>query len=463
MQKIQGKKSIFISGLPKKVTESEITNFFSKFGNIERAKLKLINNKTNCAGYGFLECKDKATFDNICQIRKFELKKDVKITAEINFKGETLKIYKENLEMRKVYVIGIPQSAKDEEIKAVFEEQVGAVERAYTVKGRSRESKHYGFVIFEEVETALKALEMKKVKFKRYKLSCKKFEKKKRSKARSESRTVGKTGGAGGRSASLTFETNNLGENEDFLKLKGKMKNSLIVKNKKSKGKNGRNETLSKLPKIQEKSEKSSSSKSNPSPLLKKRPKNKNPKNYNLDLLEDFVLSEDEVNIHTPPQRPENIQNSNEETKSENSPEIDHELHSRCTECCPNYIRPATPTSSVEAEGGQSPDSPVGLGRIMLDNEFITKKLGISEVLEDPVSLEISNRRYGAYGGRGRRRDFWFGNYRRNLGFEGWRREIRYNVGTEAWRAKPRAPERMSPGVVEIELGKMDETQFFDF
>jgi len=61
--------------------------------------------------------------------------------------------------------------------------RAGPIERAYTIKEmKSKESKHYGYVIFQEVEGAKKALEIKKFRLGKHKLTCKPFTTKKKMK-----------------------------------------------------------------------------------------------------------------------------------------------------------------------------------------------------------------------------------------------------------------------------------------
>ena len=178
---ISTKNSIFISRLPADVSKASLRNTFSPFGEIERLKLKYIRNNTICAGYGFLECSTPEMMAEVVKASPF-IVDGAEIRCEVNERGTTLKHYKEDLNRRKVYVIGIPQSAKDEDLRAVFE-PIAKIERAYTVKeGRSKESKHYGFVICQDVEGAEKLLSARRFKMKKYKLTCKRFEKKTRKK-----------------------------------------------------------------------------------------------------------------------------------------------------------------------------------------------------------------------------------------------------------------------------------------
>lgn len=102
------------------------------------------------------------------------------IKVQVNERGVTLKAYKAELDQRKIYVIGIPQSAKDKDLKDALS-VAGSIERAYTIKeGRTQESKHYGYAIYNEVASAKKALEIKKFRLGKYKLTCKPFTSKKK-------------------------------------------------------------------------------------------------------------------------------------------------------------------------------------------------------------------------------------------------------------------------------------------
>lgn len=184
------KYTLFLSRLPGSATNEKVMASLATYGLIDKVKLKMIRGGTTCAGYGFVELEDTHVI-NMLLSESFQFKfEGTPIKVELNQRGVTLKAYKTELDLRKVYVIGIPQSAKNENLKHALK-SAGPIERAYTIKeGKSQESRHYGYVIFKEIEGAKNALKIKKFRLGKYKLTCKPFAaKKKLNKEKNKSQT----------------------------------------------------------------------------------------------------------------------------------------------------------------------------------------------------------------------------------------------------------------------------------
>lgn len=367
--------TIFLSGLHGETQEAMLTDYFSQVGEIIKVKLKMIKDNKVCAGYGFMECADSVSFDRIIGKCEFSFE-ETTIKCVENLKGITLNLYKEELEKRKVYVIGVPKSLKDDQLRTVFG-QVGEVERAYTIKkGRKKQSKHFAFVIYRDVESAEKAIEKKKFKFKKFKLTCKRFEsksnkvkksKKKQKETKNEEKKI-ITPKKEGILDLVTYDVLNLDPQPHNLKIAPQNKTE--------------DQTGTKKPR----------------------------KNFNLDLLRDFTDFPDEPNIHTPPPEEDSIsqrssgENSSlpvnlfdEETNGQDENiEQQHGPLSVYTKCCINYIRPPTPEESIISENDgsgnvNSENQEQNLARVFLDGEFFEKSLRVGELLQDPVSLKVRN------------------------------------------------------------------------
>lgn len=331
----------------------------------------MIKENKVCAGYGFMECSSLATFNKLIEIGDFTFSGSI-ITCVENIKGVTLNLYKEEMEKRKVYVIGVPKSMKDHQLIEVFG-KVGEVERAYTVKkGKKNQSKHFAFVIFRNLEDAEKAIQKRKFKYKKFKLNCKRFETKKDQKkdeVKAKKRIFERKDIDG---EQKKFETTKL-ENEPYDVITGNLP--------------------LKKPQPQEK---------------KQIDINQHPKrNFNLDLLINFTDFPNEPNIHTPPPESDSIsQRSLDDglsfTINEDQEGNNQQPLSVYTKCCINYVRPPTPEESVIEENPGSGinnnniDSENGrdnqnLARIFLDEEFFEKGLKVGEMLGDKVSWKIRN------------------------------------------------------------------------
>jgi RNA recognition motif-containing protein len=176
------KHTLFLSRLPEASNDEMVERLLAPYGFIDKVKLKMIKNGKACAGYGFVELFNEEIFHRILSDSAYLRVCGRPIKVEVNERGVTLKAYKRELDQRKVYIIGIPQSARDEDLREALK-SAGDIERAYTIKeGHSQESKHYGYAIFCDVVGAENALRIKKFRLGKYRLTCKPFASKKKKK-----------------------------------------------------------------------------------------------------------------------------------------------------------------------------------------------------------------------------------------------------------------------------------------
>lgn len=349
--------TIFMRDLPETSKEESLTLFFSNFGPIVKTKLKMIKGNQVCGGYGFMECQEMATFDTILAKGTFAFE-GAEIMCVKNIKGVTLNLYKQELEQRKVYVLGVPQSLKDTQLMEIFA-QAGEVSRAYTVKqGRKKQSKHFAFVIFKTAAAAKKALEIKKFRFKKFKLTCKKF----------ESNSKRKTG--------------------KVAKTQQKAQNPSAVSSKDEK------ESKATFPKNSRESPKIGS-------LQKFKIESEDPKSFkfDLDFLKNFTNPSQSQAVRNPQMRGNFVPKLNTtNVRAQYAREMNSEKPgSDYTKSCIKYARPVTPEQPVVL-GNQleaipiiptQPQQAQNLARKPLDEGFVQRELKVSEVLKNRASWAI--------------------------------------------------------------------------
>lgn len=169
------KHTIFISRLPESATDTQVHSMLSIFGLINKVKLKMIKNGKTCAGYGFVELEDQQIALSIYSQAHNMYLGGHKLKFEQNISGITLNKYKEELNQRKVYLIGIPMSCKENGLKLALC-NIAQVERVYVIKeNKPHQNKNYGFAIFNEVEGAYIALKKKQFTLGKHKIIVKSF------------------------------------------------------------------------------------------------------------------------------------------------------------------------------------------------------------------------------------------------------------------------------------------------
>lgn len=155
---------IFLSCLPKAITEEDIRSTFSKFGPIRNfefeitiqngGKSKLINASLTCAS---TEMK-KIILGKVHKVRTHTLK--VSDYLEKSQLDELLS----SLRKRKVYLKKLKDNFTNDSLRALFS-QFGIIEKAYCTDGtRKRKGFKYGYIIFKE-ENSMKNLPFEGVEY----------------------------------------------------------------------------------------------------------------------------------------------------------------------------------------------------------------------------------------------------------------------------------------------------------
>ena len=78
-------KKIFVGGLEPSVTEKDLIEFFSKYGEVKDASVLFDNNRNASRGFGFVSFEDKNVVDKLVKENNFVLK-----SRKIDVKGRNL-------------------------------------------------------------------------------------------------------------------------------------------------------------------------------------------------------------------------------------------------------------------------------------------------------------------------------------------------------------------------------------
>lgn len=154
---------IAVVGLQLNLTRSELIDFFSNNLNRKDFSIEMKQKKSgkNC-GWAVLKVKSKKLCKKILRQKFFSIKGS-KITVKPFMTGKKLHSFKNNLNKRRIFLKGVPNSYTDVELFSHFE-QFGKVEDAYLVKRQGKKKTKsgtcYGFVILEKEEDAIRLLEI---------------------------------------------------------------------------------------------------------------------------------------------------------------------------------------------------------------------------------------------------------------------------------------------------------------
>ncbi|VDO08087.1 unnamed protein product [Rodentolepis nana] len=142
-------RKIFVGGLNWETKETDLENYFSKYGKVTRCIIKVDRFTGNSRGFGFV------TFDNEESVNKVLSVSDHKL---MNKRIDPKRAKPSREVIRKIFVGGIDPDLPEETIKEYFS-QFGVVENLdLPFDSQKKKRKHYIFVSFTTEAAARKAI-----------------------------------------------------------------------------------------------------------------------------------------------------------------------------------------------------------------------------------------------------------------------------------------------------------------
>ena len=159
--------SIFLIGVSSGTSKQDLFKFFSRrYPSIFDVKMNNKNRKNRkVSGHATIRFNFPDDVKKILKKKKFFIK-GRELIAKPFLSGKQLAKFREEVLMRRLYVRGIPRKWRDERLERELSE-FGAIEQAYSVKDDYKLSRGYGYVVFERLETAKRALRQGSVEFSR--------------------------------------------------------------------------------------------------------------------------------------------------------------------------------------------------------------------------------------------------------------------------------------------------------
>ena len=155
---------IFLTGLSYNFTPSEMKAFFKRMYPSTK-KVFLPKSNGRGSGCGLLIVQDKAAYEAILRKKQF-IYNTRRFFCNPFLREEALKEYLENLEKRRVFVSKVPYFVETDQVRHLFS-QFGELEDLYLIRNNNYATgKGFGFVMFQTIQAARKALEAKAVHFK---------------------------------------------------------------------------------------------------------------------------------------------------------------------------------------------------------------------------------------------------------------------------------------------------------
>lgn len=169
---------IFLLGIDPSFSKKALLNYFKqKYPSVTNCcliKKDNFKNKTKNSGCGTLFLKNPIEAEEILKKENFTLK-GRRFVVKPYFKGKKLKVFKESVKNRRLYISKIDPRLNNDRLKEIFEE-FGEVEDAYIVRNKNYEGfRKFGYVVFKLERIAQLVVKKNIIDYEYGKLSIKKF------------------------------------------------------------------------------------------------------------------------------------------------------------------------------------------------------------------------------------------------------------------------------------------------
>jgi RNA recognition motif-containing protein len=160
--KSENEFKLFIGGISARSTTPDIVDYFSTLGQVKSVKLKRHRQHGRCLGYGYVELKNKSTYQRILANKDHVIQgRGVEVKRMLN--KEQISKAAQNERRRKIYVGNLCTDTTNEVFKKYFS-QFGKVSNAFIIKKPgSFESRGFGYITFAQEKTMHQVLSLSHV------------------------------------------------------------------------------------------------------------------------------------------------------------------------------------------------------------------------------------------------------------------------------------------------------------
>jgi RNA recognition motif-containing protein len=166
-------RKVFVGSIPGHLTQEEIQLYFRQF--VPSAVFKLHRKQKRSSGFGFLQNLTPAEQEVIISVEHSLHGR--KLKCDPYLKGDTLQQAQNSLNLRRIFIRGLPKATTEEEIREFFS-KFGDIESLYQVKHPvNGKICPFGFLTYDTEQSAKNVLEMKSFEFQSSSIICEPFQK----------------------------------------------------------------------------------------------------------------------------------------------------------------------------------------------------------------------------------------------------------------------------------------------
>jgi squid-like protein len=145
-------RKLFVGGLSSDTNEKDLTDYFSKYGEVESVELKKDTVTQRSRGFAFLTFKDENTLNQAAAEQSHTIK------------GKKIGTRKAKVQTSKIFIGGIKEQLTDDEIKNHFRQFGKITDAEIPFDKKQNKRKGFCFLIFEGFETAKEIIKQTKGK-----------------------------------------------------------------------------------------------------------------------------------------------------------------------------------------------------------------------------------------------------------------------------------------------------------
>jgi RNA recognition motif-containing protein len=150
---------LFVGCIPTEVSEKELRENFSKYGNITDLIIIKDKHSKKSRGFGFVTFKEKKSMKKILKEKHRLRDKSLEIKPAEPKKASKLQEIADTSNITKVFVGGIPKNADSSHLTECFGKYGEIAEASVIEDKKTNEQRGFGFVNFKDVESVKKVME----------------------------------------------------------------------------------------------------------------------------------------------------------------------------------------------------------------------------------------------------------------------------------------------------------------
>lgn len=159
MEKDKAQNKLFVGSIPTEVTEKELREAFSRFGNITDLIIIKDKHSKKSRGFGFVTFKDKKSMKRIIKEKHRIRAKSLEVKLAEPKKASKLQEVADITSITKVFVGGIPKNADSSHLAEYFGKYGEIFEASVIEDKKTNEQRGFGFVNFKNVDSVKRVMD----------------------------------------------------------------------------------------------------------------------------------------------------------------------------------------------------------------------------------------------------------------------------------------------------------------